>query len=101
MNCKVVFIFSDAKGLQSADHVCKLLHEKRWTKCLRSVIKRVFDYLTSLTHICKLFFPFSPPKPLQQIQPQPKSKVGNTNLIDDKKKEIFNLNIDLSLGFNR
>ncbi|MFS7907868.1 hypothetical protein Hanom_Chr01g00076461 [Helianthus anomalus] len=37
---------------------------KRWIKCLRSVVKRVCDYLTSLPHICKLFFLFSPPKPL-------------------------------------
>ncbi|KAJ0918340.1 hypothetical protein HanRHA438_Chr05g0216761 [Helianthus annuus] len=53
MKTKVVFVFSDAKGLQSADHICKRLHEKRWTKCLRGVIKKVF-----------IFFLFSSPKPL-------------------------------------
>ncbi|KAD3067024.1 hypothetical protein E3N88_34904 [Mikania micrantha] len=41
---KVVFVFSEAKRLQSADHVCEALLEKRWTKSLQEEVLRVFVF---------------------------------------------------------
>ncbi|KAL4573228.1 hypothetical protein LXL04_020027 [Taraxacum kok-saghyz] len=35
-NTKVLFVFSKLKHLQSADHICKPLQQKRWTKRLQS-----------------------------------------------------------------
>ncbi|KAM0029508.1 putative NADH dehydrogenase [ubiquinone] 1 alpha subcomplex subunit 12 [Helianthus debilis subsp. tardiflorus] len=37
----------DAKGLQSADHICRHLQEKRWTKGLQSARRRGFVFFTS------------------------------------------------------
>ncbi|KAD5961141.1 hypothetical protein E3N88_12614 [Mikania micrantha] len=39
---KVVFVFSEAKHLQSADHVCEPLLQKRWTKPLQTYERRGF-----------------------------------------------------------
>ncbi|KAJ0458485.1 hypothetical protein HanIR_Chr15g0785631 [Helianthus annuus] len=49
---KVLFVFSGRKGLQSADHICRHLQEKRWTKCLQSARRRgfVFLYKNIFTH---------------------------------------------------
>ncbi|MFS8025324.1 hypothetical protein Hanom_Chr16g01473611 [Helianthus anomalus] len=44
---KVVFVFLDPKGLQSADHICRHLQEKRWTKGLQSARRRGFVFFTS------------------------------------------------------
>ncbi|MFS7960763.1 hypothetical protein Hanom_Chr08g00706851 [Helianthus anomalus] len=50
---KVLFVFSAGKCLQSADHICRHLQEKRWTKCLQSARGRwfVFLYKKIFTHI--------------------------------------------------
>ncbi|MFS7906887.1 hypothetical protein Hanom_Chr01g00064471 [Helianthus anomalus] len=39
-----MFVFFAGKGLQSADHICRYLQEKRWTKCLQSVRRRGFVF---------------------------------------------------------
>ncbi|KAJ0827962.1 hypothetical protein HanRHA438_Chr17g0831811 [Helianthus annuus] len=57
---KVLFVFSAGKGLQSADHICRHLQEKRWTKCLQSARRRGFVFFffykttfhTHNTHFC-------------------------------------------------
>ncbi|MFS7895494.1 hypothetical protein Hanom_Chr00s002928g01707071 [Helianthus anomalus] len=41
---KGLFVFYVEKGLQSADHICKHLQEKRWTKCLQSARRRGFRW---------------------------------------------------------
>ncbi|KAL4564799.1 hypothetical protein LXL04_028870 [Taraxacum kok-saghyz] len=43
---KVLFVFSEPKHLQSADHICKALHKKRWSKRLQSAAKRLNGTLT-------------------------------------------------------
>ncbi|KAM0034969.1 putative RNA recognition motif domain, nucleotide-binding alpha-beta plait domain superfamily [Helianthus debilis subsp. tardiflorus] len=54
-NSKVLFVFSAGKGLQSADHICSHLQEKRWTKCLQSARRRWFVFFSST----KPLFPLS------------------------------------------
>ena len=39
---KVLFVFSKSKHLQSADHICNPLQQKRWTKRLQSARRRLF-----------------------------------------------------------
>ncbi|KAL4574478.1 hypothetical protein LXL04_021310 [Taraxacum kok-saghyz] len=41
---KVLFVFSKPKHLQSADHICKPLQQKRWTKRLQSARRRLFVF---------------------------------------------------------
>ncbi|KAL4582279.1 hypothetical protein LXL04_006823 [Taraxacum kok-saghyz] len=42
---KVAFVFSKPKHLQSADHICKTLQQKRWTKRLQSARRRLFKQI--------------------------------------------------------
>ncbi|KAL4579347.1 hypothetical protein LXL04_015489 [Taraxacum kok-saghyz] len=39
----VLFVFSKPKHLQSADHICKPLQQKRWTKRLQSTRRRLLE----------------------------------------------------------
>ncbi|KAJ0537255.1 hypothetical protein HanIR_Chr09g0450601 [Helianthus annuus] len=76
----VLFVFSVGKGLQSADHICRHLQEKRWTKCLQSARRRefVFFYIKPLhTHITHTTHTqtslLSPPPPPPPPSPPPPS----------------------------
>ncbi|KAL4559280.1 hypothetical protein LXL04_031417 [Taraxacum kok-saghyz] len=44
----VLFVFSKLKRLQSADHICNPLQQKRWTKRLQSARRRLFEVKSEL-----------------------------------------------------